>query len=193
VVVLLAFDKPQPATPKGRLTEKGYYISGGNMAAVLAGELIEDILEYKGVEKVYTEEQRAFIDITVPNLVGQGLDVAKSALADSGFTVRTVGEGDTVTAQIPVGGAVIPSKSQVVLYLGEEKPTDQVTVPSLWGKTAAEAQAVLAQAGLYLRVGGTSRYMSANATVASQSITAGTKVERGTVIECLFSDNTMLD
>ena len=193
VVVLVVFDKPQPAVAGGRLTEKGYYISGGNMAAVLAGELIGDILEYMGVEKTYTEEQRAFIDVTVPNLIGQSKDVATEAAENSGFTVRIVGEGDAVTAQIPTGGAVIPSKSQVILYLGEEKPTDQVTVPGLWGKTAAEAQEILNQVGLYLRVGGTSRYMSANATVAGQSIYEGTKVERGTVIECLFSDNTMLD
>ncbi len=193
IVILLAFDKPQPAVPGGRLTEKGYYISGGNMAGVLAGELMEDILEYLGVERSYTEEQRAFIDLTVPNVVGQTAQIAQDALKSNGFTYRVVGEGETVTDQIPVGGAVIPSGSQVVLYMGEEKPTDQVAVPSLWGKTAAEAQEILRPFGLYLRVGGTSRYMSANATVASQSIYWGTLVERGTVIECRFSDNTVQD
>lgn len=193
IVILLAFDRPKPATPGGRLTEKGYYISGGNMAGVLAGELMEDILEYLGVEKSYTEEQQAFIDLTVPNVVGQTAQIAQDALKSNGFTYRVVGEGETVTDQIPVGGAVIPSGSQVVLYMGEEKPTDQVAVPSLWGKTAAEAQEALRPFGLYLRVGGTSRYMSANATVASQSIYSGTLVDRGTVIECRFSDNTVQD
>lgn len=163
------------------------------MAGMLTGELMEDILEYMGVERVYTEEQQAFIDVTVPNVVGQvssvGIDAAKSA----GFTVRTVGEGDAVTGQIPVGGAVIPSGSQVVLYLGEEKPADQVAIPSLWGKTAAQAQEILEKYGLYLRVSGSSRYMSANATVASQSIAWGTLVERGTVVECQFSDNSMIE
>ncbi len=193
IVILLAFDKPKPVSPKSKLTEKGYYISGGNMAGVLAGELMEDILEYLGVEKSYTEEQRAFIDLTVPNVVGQTAQIAQDALKSNGFTYRVVGEGETVTDQIPVGGAVIPSGSQVVLYMGEEKPTDQVAVPSLWGKTAAEAQEILRPFGLYLRVGGTSRYMSANATVASQSIYSGTLVDRGTVIECRFSDNTVQD
>lgn len=111
----------------------------------------------------------------------------------SGFTVRTEGEGSTVTGQIPAGGAVIPSGSQVILYLEEEQPTDQVTVPGLWGKTAAEAQEILSKKGLYLRVGGSSRYMSSAATVASQAITPGTKVDRGTVVECQFSDNTVVD
>ena len=193
IVLLVAFFNPKPVSPGSNYTERGYYISGGNMAAVLGGELMGNILEYMGVEKSYTEEQRAFIDITVPNVVSQTAQIGQDAIKSAGFTVRTVGEGDTVTGQIPVGGAVIPSGSQVVLYLGEEKPTDLVKVPSLWGKTASEAQTILAKYGLYLRVGGTSRYMSANATVASQSIYAGTEVERGTVIECLFSDNTMRD
>ena len=35
--------------------------------------------------------------------------------------------------------------------------------------------------------------MSASAVVASQSINVGTSVERGTVVECLFADNTMVD
>ena len=193
IVTLVAFDKPQPVSKGSNYTANGYYISGGNMAGMLTGELMEDILEYMGVERVYTEEQQAFIDVTVPNVVGQvssvGIDAAKSA----GFTVRTVGEGDTVTGQIPVGGAVIPSGSQVVLYLGEEKPADQVAIPSLWGKTAAQAQEILEKYGLYLRVSGSSRYMSANATMASQSIAWGTLVERGTVVECQFSDNSMIE
>ena len=193
VVLLIAFDKPQTVSTGSHYTSRGYYISGGNMAGLMSAELMEDILEYMGVEKVYTEDQRAFIDVTVPSVVDQTLDIGKSAIEGAGFTVRTVGEGDTVTGQIPVGGAVIPSGSQVVLYLGEEKPTDQVSVPSLWGMTASQAQEVLSRNGLYLRVSGTSRYMSANATVASQSIVSGTQVDRGTVIECQFSDNTMID
>ena len=193
IVTLVVFDKPQPVSPKSKYTANGYYISGGNMAGMLTGELMEDILEYMGVERVYTEEQQAFIDVTVPNVVGQVADVGIDAAESAGFTVRTVGEGDTVTGQIPVGGAVIPSGSQVVLYLGEEKPTDQVAIPSLWGKTAAQAQEILSKSGLYLRVGGSSRYMSANATVASQSIAWGTLVDRGTVVECQFSDNTVIE
>lgn len=193
VVVLLAFNAPEPASKGSNYTSQGFYISGGNMAGRMVGELIEDILEYLGVEKVYSEDQRAFIDITVPNVVGQTAQVGAEAMERSGFTVRTEGEGSTVTGQIPAGGAVIPSGSQVILYLEEEQPTDQVTVPGLWGKTAAEAQEILSKKGLYLRVGGSSRYMSSAATVASQAITPGTKVDRGTVVECQFSDNTVVD
>ena len=193
VIVLLMYDNPKPASPGNNLTAKGYYISGGNMAAMMAGELLSNVLDYMGVEKSYTEAEKAKIDVTVPNLVGQTAQVGQEAAAGAGFTVRTVGEGDTVTAQIPVGGAVIPSGSEVVLYLGADKPTDLVTVPDVRGKTSAGAQQTLAQYGLYLKIGGSSSYMSDQAVVASQSINVGTSVERGTVVECLFADNTLVD
>lgn len=193
IVVLLMYDNPKPAFSGSPTTAKGYYISGGNMAAMMAGELIPQILDHLGVERVYTDAEKALIDITVPNVVGQSAQVGKEAVQGAGFSVRTVGDGDTVTGQIPVGGAVIPSGSEVVLYLGAEKPADLVKVPDLRGKTITGAQQTLAQYGLYLKAGGSSRYMSQNAVVASQAISAGTPVERGTVIECLFSDNSMVD
>lgn len=193
VVILLMYDNPKPVSPGSNFTSKGYYISGGNMAALMAGELMSNILDYMGVEKNYTETEKSMVDVTVPNLVGQTAQVGQEAASGAGFTVRTVGEGDTVTAQIPVGGASIPSGSEVVLYLGAEKPTDLVTVPDVRGKTAAQAREILGQYGLYLKVGGSSSYMSATAVAASQSINVGTSVERGTVVECLFADNTMVD
>ena len=191
IVVLLMYDNPKPASANSNYTAKGYYISGGNMAAMMAGELMENILDSMGVERRYSETEKAMIDVTVPNLVGQTAQIGREAAETAGFTVRTVGEGETVTAQIPVGGAAIPSGSQVVLYLGEEKPTDLVSVPDVRGKTADQAKQALAQEGLYLKVGGSSRYMSSGALAASQSISPGAQVERGTVVECRFADNTM--
>jgi len=192
IVVLLAYNAPKPASPGSNLTKDQIYISGGNMAAMMAGELLSSILDHMGVEKDYTEAEKAIVDVTVPNLVGQTAQIGQDAAEGAGFTVRTVGEGAKVTAQIPVGGAVIPKGSEVVLYLGEEKPDDLVKVPNLRGKSAEQAKAALSKVGLYLKVGGSSRYMSDSAAVASQSVSAGTEVERGTVIECLFSDNSMV-
>jgi len=193
IVVLLMYDAPKRAAPGSKETAKGYYISGGNMAAMMAGELMSNILDYMGVEKHYTDAEKAMIDATVPNLVGQTAQIGQDAAKNAGFTVRTVGEGDTVTAQIPNGGAIIPNGSEIVLYLGEEKPEDQVEVPDVRGKTAEAAKQALAQYGLYLKVDGSTRYMSSGAIVASQSINVGTSVERGTVVTCQFSDNTMTE
>ena len=144
VIILLAYNSPKPAYPGGNTTAGGWYISGGNMAAPMAGELLEDILGYLGVERAYT----ASADVLVPNLVGLDLASATASLEKSGLSLRTVGEGETVTGQIPAAGASIPGGSQVVLYLGEEVPTDQVTVPSVIGLTAQQADETLAAQGL---------------------------------------------
>ncbi|MFQ7853989.1 MAG: PASTA domain-containing protein [Flavonifractor plautii] len=127
VIILLAYDNPKPAFPGSNTTAGGWYISGGNMAALMAGELLEDILGHLGVEKTYT----ANADVLVPNLSGLNLADATSALQKNSLTLRTVGDGGTVTGQIPAAGASIPGGSQVVLYMGEAVPTDQVQVPSV--------------------------------------------------------------
>ena len=67
---------PKPAFPGSNTTAGGWYISGGNMAAMMAGELLEDILGHLGVEKTYT----ANADVLVPNLSGLNLADATSAL-----------------------------------------------------------------------------------------------------------------
>lgn len=90
----------------------------------------------------------------VPNLSGLNLADATSALQKNSLTLRTVGDGGTVTGQIPAAGASIPGGSQVVLYMGEAVPTDQVQVPSVIGLTAEQARQKLADAGLYMRATG---------------------------------------
>ena len=185
VIILLAYNSPKPAYPGGNTTAGGWYISGGNMAAPMAGELLEDILGYLGVERAYT----ASADVLVPNLVGLDLASATASLEKSGLSLRTVGEGETVTGQIPAAGASIPGGSQVVLYLGEEVPTDQVTVPSVIGLTAQQAEEKLAAQGLYLRATGVSEF-SGGVTAYEQSVAAGESVDRGTAIEVRFSDSS---
>ena len=185
VIILLAYNSPKPAAPGANTTAGGWYISGGNMAAPMAGELLEDILGYLGVEKTYT----ASADVLVPNLVGLDLASATASLEKNGLSLRTVGDGAAVTGQIPAAGASIPGGSQVVLYMGEEVPTGQVTVPSVVGLTAQQAEEKLAAQGLYMRATGASEY-NAGVVAYEQSVAAGTGVDRGTTVEVRFSDSS---
>ena len=185
VIILLAYDNPKPVTSGSNYTAGGWYISGGNMAAKMAGELLGDILEELGVEKNYTAQA----SVLVPNGVGQSLAEAAGRIEGAGFTVRTVGSGETVTGQIPVAGAAIPGGSQVVLYLGTDVPTDLVEVPNVAGKGPTAAQQALENVGLYMRPTGVAEYNSSTVAL-SQSISAGAAVPRGTVVEVDFIDNT---
>ena len=183
VVILLAYDAPKPASPGANTTAGGWYISGGNMAALMASELLENILDYMGVEKTYSSTA----DVLVPNVTGKTLADATAALKKNNLTLRTVGDGDTVTGQIPAQGASIPGGSEVVLYMGEQAPTDQVQVPNVVGLTLAQAQKKMTEAGLYLKASGASGYSTS--TAYEQEVAAGTSVDRGTAIEVRFTDS----
>ncbi|MGN0969031.1 MAG: PASTA domain-containing protein, partial [Oscillospiraceae bacterium] len=194
VIVLLAYDGPKKSAPGSNYTKDQYYISGGNMAAPMAGKLIANILDYMGVEKQYTPDELSGADTMVPKVTGHYLDYAESVLKQAGLTYRTVGEGTVVNGQIPASGATIPGNSQVVLYLGDEEvPTDQVEVPNVEGMTPEETQNALNKVGLYLRATGAAEYYVSSNKAASQSIAAGTLVDRGTVIEVRFTDSSIKD
>ena len=186
VLVLLAYDSPERSAKRENYTPSGTYISGGNIAAPMAGQLIADILDYMGVEKQYTAEELAGADTTMIRVTGYELTVANSLLKDRGLRSRTVGTGNMVTAQIPAGGVTIPGSSTVILYLGEAPPTEPVEMPDLTGLTPNKAKELLESMALFLRVEGVADYTSSSVVATSQSIEPGTPVAPGTVVEVRF-------
>ncbi|MCD7948404.1 MAG: PASTA domain-containing protein [Oscillospiraceae bacterium] len=184
VVILLAYDNPKPVSAGSNYTSGGWYISGGIMAAQMASELTGNILNYMGIEKTYTTQA----DTIVPNVTGLSLADATQKLQDQNLNVRAVGDGDTITGQIPVQGASIPGESEVVVYMGTDVPTDLVDVPDISGMTYDAATQALSKVGLYLKATGVSNYGSST-RVSSQSIEAGTQVERGSIVVGQFVDS----
>ena len=185
VMMLLTLDEPNKWT--------GTYVSGGNMVAPIASSVMSEILPYLGIEPSYTAEELVGADKTVPNVIGLGKDAAVERLAASGFTCRTVGSGDTVTDQTPVGGAIVPNSAEIILYLGAEKSTDKCIVPNVVGDSAATANQKIVNAGLIMGVSGATNASSSTVRAISQSIAAGTEVEAGTVVRVQFSDNSVRD
>lgn len=186
VLVLLAFDSPERSAPGSNYTPSGTYISGGNIAAPMAGQLIANALDYLGVEKQYTAEELSGADVTMSHVVGYELTVAKGLLADRGIRCRTVGTGNTVTGQVPRAGVSLPGGSEVILYLGEEVPQDQVEMPDITGMSLAKAKETLEAKGIFLRAAGVSDYTDATLTASSQGIAPGTMVAMGTVVDVRF-------
>ena len=188
VIVLLAYDKPQEKSPGSTHSTTGVYISGGNMAAPKAGPLIAEILDYLGVEKKYTKEESAAVDVTTPNVVGQTVKDAGTTLGKKNLKYRTVGEGDTVTAQIPAAGAAVPGGSTVVLYLGSAVPEQTGTVPDVVGLGYEAARSKLENAGFFMRASGASTYYGSATTAESQSVDSGTAAAIGTVVNVQFTN-----
>ena len=171
----------------------GTYRSGGNMAAPVASSIMAEILPYLGIEPTYSADELVGADHTVPNVVGLKRDEAAAKLKEEGFSCRTVGDGETVTDQTPLGGAIVPNNAEIILYLGAEKSTELCIVPNVVGDSAAAANRKLTDAGLIMSVSGATGGSSASVRAISQSEMPGTEVAAGTVVRVQFSDSSVTD
>ena len=181
-IMLLTMDTPSRTT--------GTYPSGGNMVAPTASQIMAEILPYLGIEPDYTAEEMAGADTAVPNVVGKSAADAKTVLESAGFSCKTVGSGETVTDQTPAGGAIVPNNANIILYLGAEKSNAPCTVPNVVGKTAAQANQALTDAGLIMKVAGATSATSGNVFAISQDKEAGTELKAGSVVTVQFGSQS---
>ena len=181
-ICLVALDTPKKGT--------GFHISGGVMAAPVVRDIFADTLLYLGVQPDYTDVDMRTVNVQMPDVRDLTEAEAAQVLAAESLTYLTVGSGETVTGTIPAMDEKLPGNSQVILYMGEPVPTDKVIVPDLSDLTLAQANAVLANSGLYLQTKGSSLYY---AVVTDQDCAAGTEVSRGTTITVELTDTTALD
>ena len=181
LVILVSLQNPGP-----RATT---YVSGGQMAAPVVGRMWADILPYLGraAQRGEGEEQ---INAQVPYVRRMSPEEAREILEAEGFAVRIQGEGQRVTDQMPLAGAVVVTGTQVILYLGETRPEDQVAVPDVIGLRYEEARYRLETAGLFVRRSGTLAQSDA-VRVYRQSRGVAEIVTRGTVIEISMIDTTL--
>ena len=181
-IVLVALDTPSTST--------GMYISGGVMAAPVVRDIFSDTLLYLGVQPDYTDVDMSTVNVEMPDVRGYTLADAEQMLGAQSLTYITVGDGAEVTGQIPMAGNMLPGNSQVILYMGQEVPTDKVTVPDFSNMTRAQANAAAVNSGLYLQTKGSTL---SRAVVSGQDYEPGTEVPRGTTITAEFTDHTAQD
>ena len=181
-IMLLTMDTPSRTT--------GTYVSGGNMVAPTASQIMAEILPYLGIEPDYTAEEMAGADAAVPNVVGKTAADAKAVLEGAGFACKTVGSGETVTDQTPAGGAIVPNNATIILYLGAEKSDAPSTVPNVLGKTAAQANQALTDAGVIMKVAGATSAASGNVFSITQDKEAGTELKAGSVVTVQFGSQS---
>ena len=183
-LVLVALDTPSRST--------GIYISGGVMAAPTVGSVMSDILPYLEVERNYTEEDAAGREMVLQDWTGETRKNAEKALKALGLTARVIGDGETVTGQIPAAGETVSGDSQVLLYCGETPEAEDVTVPDFLGMDRMKAAQAAQDAGLNLLILGNTD-ISPEVTAAEQSVPPGTKVPRGTTIRVQFLNTKAAD
>ena len=178
-IVLAALDTPSRST--------GIYISGGVMAAPTVGAIMADILPYLGVER--SMEGEAF---SMPDFTGMTEKEVKAALKEGKITLTAIGDGETVTGQLPAAGQSVLPGSEVLVYLGEPTRERRVTVPDFTGMNRQQASQAAGQLGLSIIPIG-SDAISANVTVCSQKEPAGTELAVGSAVTLQFADTTARD
>ena len=183
-IVLVALDTPSRQT--------GIYISGGVMAAPTVGAVMADILPYLGVERSFSEEEIPGQTVILEDLTGFSQKDAEKYLKSVNLSAKIIGDGETVTDQLPSPGEQVPGASQVLLYLGEEAERTVVEVPGFVGMNRAQASDAAGKLGLYILVTGNTE-LSPNVTVTAQDIPAGTTVDRGSTITLEFTDLSSRD
>ncbi len=183
-IVLVALDTPSRST--------GIYISGGVMAAPTVGAVMGDILPYLGVAQSWEETDPAGREILLEDFHGLTADDARRKLKETGLSALLSGTGETVTAQIPGPGQVIPGGGQILLYLGEEPEAGETEVPDFSGMHRQQASDTAGNLGLHILVAGNDS-LKPTVTVSSQDIPAGTQVSPGTTVTLTFTDTAARD
>ena len=181
IAVLIVLDSPNPQT--------GIYISGGVMAAPVVGNILADVLPQMGIEKSLTNDNSTITNAVMPNVKNSSVQEATESLKALGFTVSMIGDGDTITDQVPSPNVRLAIGSTVIIYAGGEKPRNTVVVPNVAGKTYKAARAYFAIYGLYLNTVGVEPTNSDTVVVQRQGVEAGMEVAYGTVIEVSLVDN----
>lgn len=164
-------------------------INGGQNCAPVAAQVIEKTLEYLNVERQYTEKELAMLDVTAPNLIGKTIGEARAALRQEGYEVKTVGNGEIVTAQMPAYQQTIPQNGIVVLYTENDAERLTATVPDLRQMTVSQANKYALSAGLNIKISGNA--LNTGELVSyDQSEEPGAEVEYGKTITVYFKSNT---
>ena len=177
-IVLVALDTPSRAT--------GMYISGGVMAAPTVGAVMADILPYLGVEKTVDTDKSAQ-SVVLEDMTDMTKDEVRKYLKKEGLTAQYIGDGETVTGQIPGEGQQVPLSGEILVYLGQSPEIRLVEVPDFTGMNRQQASDTAGALGLYVLVSGNTS-VEPDIVVTTQSVSPGTKIESGTTVQLEFAD-----
>jgi len=174
IICLIMLDEPQVGNRYG-----------GTIAAPLAGKVIEECLEYLGVERQFTADEAEELSATVPELRGLPLEEAKAETNKYKLNITIKGSGSVVVDQLPKPGGTVTEGSTVIAYT-EEQAVSMVTVPDVTGLSPMAAKQRLELNGLNFQIAGVGLSSEVGAYASKQSIEPGTQVSPATVVSVEF-------
>ena len=157
------------------------------VAVPIVGALLEDIIPYLGIEPSYseTDEEEGDGTVVVPDLIDEKPHEAQIYLRQKGLNTEIIGEGATVIKQIPENPPRLPKGGTVILYTDDTVANSMTKVPNVIGKTAQEANQMIINAGLNIKIEGQDLEGSKTIVVA-QDPPGDNSAEIGSVVTVHF-------
>lgn len=158
-----------------------YY--GSTVAAPYVSGFLSGALPYLGYEPSFTEEEEAKRNVSVGDYIGKTVKEAKAEIEKLGLKVEIIGNGETVTSQIPGKNIKISKEGGRVFLYTEGEESSIAKVPDVVGMTATDAVKKLIDSGFNIRIVGVTDYeRGVDATVVAQS-PKGTELTKGAAVE----------
>ncbi|MBQ7595760.1 MAG: PASTA domain-containing protein [Clostridia bacterium] len=177
ISVIIVVDEPQGAT------------GGGAVAAPVAAEVIENTLTYLNVKRSYNDDEKADLNIAVPNFTDNSVSEARTKAFSEKLNVKVIGSGDKVISQCPSFGQYIPQNGIVALYTEENAQKATAIVPDFTGMTVSQASLEAVNAGINIKITGNA-LKSAGLLAYRQSVAKETEVEYGSSVTVYFKTGT---
>ena len=175
IAILVGIDEP---------SNGDYY--GGVIAAPVVSSVLTEVLPYLNIEPTLTSDEAANAEIAVHDYKNLSVESAKEIAANGGFGTKGIGKGKVVTEQLPRYGSKLPAGGVVILYTDNITPSDSVSVPDVTGYAPNQANKVLINSSLNVKMEGAYRENVDGCVAVKQSPEAGTAVKPGTVVEVEF-------
>ena len=183
IVALVILYNPKSVT-------NGY--QGGTICAPVVGQILSEVLPYlnvngSGISATSNNGPIQTNSKTVINSTGMTVASAREKLEATGFKVVSKAEDESssiVTDQMPKAGAYLEAGATIYLYTSSDEVRTSVTIPDVENKTLEDAKSALKALNLNVIVDGSA------GKVISQSISAGTQVEEGSVVTIVVSKNS---
>lgn len=169
----------------------GHYY-GSEVAVPTARKILTEVVPYMGITPEYTDAELENLDVTVPLLEGS-VENALATLEKLNLKGVVRGDNATVVAQSPQTGTAVAKGGIVFIYTDPTHTVDYTdSVPALKGLSPQVAIQSLEQADLNYVTRGASPERD-DASVSNQSIEAGQRVAKGTVVEIEITVNSQGD
>lgn len=171
--IMVSIKEPDPSN---------YY--SGSTAAPIAKVIMEDIIRYLEIQPDLEDVKNPKVvkKVIIPEVRGMSVADAQKLLKEKKINVNIQGTGNIVYDISPKPGISVKENTKIEMYLGVDKnENEKVYVPNFNTMTEKEIKEAASTLGLKVSLMG-------KGIGASQDITPGTVVEKGTTIKIILEE-----